>query len=252
MERNTIQPDRITKPFQLLAAWLVGLIVVNASFLGAASLISLQSWGPNALIIASIANVPLFIGSIFLLQTKFRAEMQTDDYYSAYKKEERQIELNKVQLRIETELKEKYKIENSIIEAVKIEDSQVRVAEVEKLITEKEDLSLISKYSSSKLLYYLYSGIYSLDKYGIVTLTLRSNKLEIPFKNTLKEIYPLIVDGLVEGNLEDLSSFKLTKIGKRITDKIENDQLWNFSNEKEKYQSFSAENLKELLLKNDN
>jgi hypothetical protein len=30
---NRIDPERVTKPIQLLAAWLVGLIVVDGSFL---------------------------------------------------------------------------------------------------------------------------------------------------------------------------------------------------------------------------
>lgn len=32
METHKINPDKITKPIQLLAAWLVGLILVNCSF----------------------------------------------------------------------------------------------------------------------------------------------------------------------------------------------------------------------------
>ena len=32
-----IQPEKITKPIQLLAAWLAGLVVVNGAFLTGAS-----------------------------------------------------------------------------------------------------------------------------------------------------------------------------------------------------------------------
>ncbi len=38
----------------------------------------------RALVIASIINVPLFLMAIFLLQTKFRPELQEDSYYSKY------------------------------------------------------------------------------------------------------------------------------------------------------------------------
>lgn len=40
--------------------------------------------GPAVLVIASVVNVPLFLICIFLLQTKFRPQMQEDLYYSKY------------------------------------------------------------------------------------------------------------------------------------------------------------------------
>lgn len=83
-EQNKIDPQKVTKPIQLLAAWLVGLIVVNAAFLAAAVYIGVSDWTSGALVIASIINVPLFLMAIFLLQTKFRPELQEDSYYSKY------------------------------------------------------------------------------------------------------------------------------------------------------------------------
>jgi hypothetical protein len=79
-----IRPEKITKPFQLLAAWLVGLILVNASLLSAACLIKEPAWVAPMLTIAAIADVPLFLVAIFLLQTKFRPQMQEDPYYSKF------------------------------------------------------------------------------------------------------------------------------------------------------------------------
>jgi hypothetical protein len=84
MTSHDIVPDRVTKPIQLLAAWLVGLILVNASFLFAAQQILHPSWGSALLLIAAVVNVPVFIGALFLLQTKFRPQMQEDSYYSKY------------------------------------------------------------------------------------------------------------------------------------------------------------------------
>jgi len=63
---------------------MVGLIATNASFLTTAVLMEGDHWGRNALIVASIANVPLFLLALFVLQTKFRAELQEDTYYSDY------------------------------------------------------------------------------------------------------------------------------------------------------------------------
>jgi len=84
MEKQQINPEKITKPIQLLGAWLVGLLAIDASFLFAASSMGTASWQSTALTIAAIANVPLFIVALFLLQTKFRPELQEDSYYSTY------------------------------------------------------------------------------------------------------------------------------------------------------------------------
>lgn len=84
MEKNKISPEKITKPIQLLGAWLVGLLAVDSAFLTAATSMDLSSWQSGALTVAAIVNVPLFIGALFLLQTKFRPELQEDSYYSTY------------------------------------------------------------------------------------------------------------------------------------------------------------------------
>lgn len=83
MESERITPHKVTKPIQLLAAWLVGLCVIDGAFLATAT--SLSSGGLQVtLVIAAIINVPLFIVAIFLLQTKIRPEMQEDVYYAQY------------------------------------------------------------------------------------------------------------------------------------------------------------------------
>ena len=84
MEKNKLSPERITKPIQLLGAWLVGLLSIDGAFLTAATSMDLSSWQSRALTVAAIVNVPLFIGALFLLQTKFRPELQEDSYYSTY------------------------------------------------------------------------------------------------------------------------------------------------------------------------
>lgn len=79
-----ITPQNVTKPIQLLAAWLVGLILVDGSFLTAAKILTSPSWLGASLVIAAIANVPLFLICIFVLQTRFRPEMQEDSFYARY------------------------------------------------------------------------------------------------------------------------------------------------------------------------
>jgi hypothetical protein len=84
IQNERIEPHKVTKPIQLLAAWLVGLIIVDGCFLLSAIKIAAGSWERSALILAAIANVPIFLAALFLLQTKFRPELQEDMYYSQY------------------------------------------------------------------------------------------------------------------------------------------------------------------------
>lgn len=82
--QQNIPIEKVTKPIQLLAAWLAGLILVNTAFLLTAVKLSNTSWLQALLVIASIINVPTFLAAIFLLQTRFRPEMQEDSFYSKY------------------------------------------------------------------------------------------------------------------------------------------------------------------------
>lgn len=84
MSEQTIKPERITKPIQLLGAWLAGLFTIDSCFLFAAAKMQTESWQSGALTIAAIVNVPLFLTAVFLLQTRFRPELQEDSYYSTY------------------------------------------------------------------------------------------------------------------------------------------------------------------------
>jgi hypothetical protein len=81
---QAIKPEKITKPIQLLGAWLAGLLSVDGCFLIAAANLGAGSWESKALIVASIVNVPLFLVAVFILQTKFRPELQEDSFYSTY------------------------------------------------------------------------------------------------------------------------------------------------------------------------
>ena len=83
MSEQTLKPERITKPIQLLAAWLAGLFSIDSAFLFAATRME-PGWQAGALTVAAIVNVPLFLSAVFLLQTRFRPELQEDSYYSSY------------------------------------------------------------------------------------------------------------------------------------------------------------------------
>ena len=101
MPEVEIKPDKITKPIQLLAGWLAGLILTNSGFLIAAAKISEPKWASGALVVVAILNVPLFLAALFLLQTKFRPHIQEDRYFSEYLKEQAyRQEYSRIELRL--------------------------------------------------------------------------------------------------------------------------------------------------------
>jgi hypothetical protein len=65
MADQGIKPDRITKPIQLLAAWLTGLVLIDGAFLTAAASLTRPDWGSGVLVVAAVVNVPLFIAALF-------------------------------------------------------------------------------------------------------------------------------------------------------------------------------------------
>lgn len=101
MNEQRIEPHKVTKPIQLLAAWLVGLCILDGLFLGAAAAFKDFPLASGILILAAILNVPAFLYSLFLLQTKYRPEMQEDTYYATYldKNTNKSVEVIKPSLR---------------------------------------------------------------------------------------------------------------------------------------------------------
>lgn len=76
-----IEPHRITRPIQLSAAWIAGLVLIVGAFLGTATHVENPSWLAGFLGISAVGIVPLFIVPLFLLQTKFRDHLQDDAHW---------------------------------------------------------------------------------------------------------------------------------------------------------------------------
>ena len=104
MSQEKITPHKVTRPMQLLAAWLVSLIALEGALLTAAGALNSPSWAPGALIVTAIVIIPLFVGALFLLLTKYRKELQDDKYYSEDQK--RKDELQNLREIISTTLRE--------------------------------------------------------------------------------------------------------------------------------------------------
>ena len=84
MENPKIQPDKITKPIQLLAVWFAGLVILVGLLLTGAKTITEPLWLVPVLTISAILIMPIFLYFVFLLQTKYRPQMQEDTFYSKF------------------------------------------------------------------------------------------------------------------------------------------------------------------------
>jgi hypothetical protein len=84
LDKPSIQPQNVTRPIQLLAAWLVGLVCIDGTFLEVALRLEPRAWERGWLVLAAILNVPAFLTAMFTLQTRFRAELQDDAHYAQY------------------------------------------------------------------------------------------------------------------------------------------------------------------------
>jgi hypothetical protein len=84
MDQPKIKPEKITKPIQLLAVWFAGLVLLVGLLLTGAKTITIPYWIPGLLTISAVIIIPLFLYFVFLLQTKFRPQMQEDSFYSTY------------------------------------------------------------------------------------------------------------------------------------------------------------------------
>jgi hypothetical protein len=80
-EHNRIDPNKIGAPFQLLAATLVFLIALDTSFLGAADVLERPRWASAVLVVAAVLNVPLLLTGTFVLQTRFRSHLLSDEHF---------------------------------------------------------------------------------------------------------------------------------------------------------------------------
>ncbi len=90
----SIPPHKITQPFQLLAAWMVGMILIVGELIYA-SLSTTREWQSITYTVSAIILTLIFIRVIFLLQTRFRPEMQDAQHYQEIWMATRGQEINK-------------------------------------------------------------------------------------------------------------------------------------------------------------
>lgn len=78
-----IKPESVTQPFQLLAAWMVGLVLVVGELVYGSMHVYEKTWIPPLYAIGALSTILLFLLLIFAMQTYFRDKMLADKYYFA-------------------------------------------------------------------------------------------------------------------------------------------------------------------------
>jgi hypothetical protein len=218
MDNHKINPEKVTKPIQLLAAWLVGLIVVNASFLLAAQQISQPTWASALLVISAVVNVPIFIGALFLLQTKFRPQMQEDSYYAQYLKESSSFKLVSPAKSAEVVEQEIAETTEKIVRRLGAA-GEAQKQPIEEILRQSQIDILVARFGGSRTLSELYKSPETWDQ------MMKKWGDSEPFK---RDIDLLISEGIVENKDKNYHRCKLTAQGRRVAQKAEQEEKMFF------------------------
>lgn len=215
MNRAKIEPSKITKPFQLAATWFTALVIINGSFLAAAAKIKDPSWAPELLVIAAVLNVPIVLCFVFRLMTEYRVEMQEDQYYAEYlarkhpkKPDEKPI--------FDLE-KNSAKVAEAVVERVgsnlKSEQSQL-----EEVLREAEMDRIVQRTGFRR---------------SLSELFLRPEgwrQLVAKYGHTPAMLYDIDIlesEGLITKEGDDITTCRLTELGRRVAEKAAQDRiLW--------------------------
>ena len=88
MAGTQLTPEKITSPFQLMAAWFAMLILVVAALLAGAANIDKPDWAAGYLVIFASIVILLVIACVILMLTKFRPHLQEGKEYAQWLKDQ--------------------------------------------------------------------------------------------------------------------------------------------------------------------
>ena len=215
MTEQQIIPEKVTKPIQLLAAWLVGLIAVDTAFLLGAQQISKPEWASSLLVIAAVVNVPLFIGALFLLQTRFRPQMQEDAYYSQYLQHERKY-IGPLRPDAAAAIERNVQVTSERIAGTLGVAGVGKAGPIAEILRDSQVSELAAKYSNIRALSELFS---SPDTW---TSFIRKFGAEPTLK---AELQSMKQDGLLQAESDDPASSRLTDLGVQVAEYAQRAQL---------------------------
>lgn len=84
MSGTKLIPEKITSPFQLMAAWFSMLVLLVGVLLAAAIKIEKPEWAAGYLVICSTILIMVVLGCVTLMLTKFRPHLQDGKEYAQW------------------------------------------------------------------------------------------------------------------------------------------------------------------------
>lgn len=84
MSGTKLTPEKITSPFQLMAAWFSMLVLLVGVLLAAAINIEKPEWAAGYLVICSTILIVVVLGCVTLMLTKFRPHLQDGKEYAQW------------------------------------------------------------------------------------------------------------------------------------------------------------------------
>jgi len=97
MPQVHLTPEKITHPFQLMAAWFVMLILLVGALLTGAAKIETPAWIPGFLVISCVSLSILVMAAVFVMLTRYRPHLQGPREYFEWLKEERRFRVQSIQ-----------------------------------------------------------------------------------------------------------------------------------------------------------
>jgi len=91
LRATRLNPEKITHPFQLMAAWFAMLIILVGVLLAGASRIATPPWIPGFLVVSSVGLSVLVMIAVLLMLTRFRPHLQSAKEYAEWLKDERRF-----------------------------------------------------------------------------------------------------------------------------------------------------------------
>lgn len=98
MSGTKLTPEKITSPFQLMAAWFAMLVLLVTILLAAAAKITQPDWIPAYLVIFTSVLILVVVACVLLMLTRFRPHLQDGDLYANWLKDRDGYQINTKQV----------------------------------------------------------------------------------------------------------------------------------------------------------
>lgn len=147
-----IIPEKVTSPFQLMAAWFVMLVLLTSVLLTAASRIEKPDWAAGYLVIFTSILVLLVIGCVTLMLTKFRPHLQDGKEYAQWLKDKGRYSSGIIFKENKTKSSLAIKSSSNVIETKSVPITNV-------------DISVVNAYDSGEMIEALKENGFNADIY---------------------------------------------------------------------------------------